>query len=444
MKTFTAIRNLLNPLSPSLEKEYWSHQLELISKPLRAVIWFGTAIVWLLVLTIKYMTPTVPPPWKLALVIQAWLVFSYISMKRLGPLRYIAVVLTPLIPSLATYFLTKYTLPLLPTADAMIQHYYLAILLLIIFYAFETLSLWLAVASGLCTSAIILHSRMTTPGLSTFALTPLIVNLSISNLVGIAMCIYGCHKARMQFKFARAAEREREISDSLVNRVFPDIIGQELRTKGSNLARSYQNTTIMLADIANFTKITTTMDPKHLVTILHELFHRFDRLAEQHGVEKIKTIGDAYMAAGGCPTSSKEHAQRIAHFALELLKIMGTFNKQFNTDFQVRVGINSGPVVGGVISGKRISFDIWGETVNLASRLQSVAEPGEIIISDATSKILRKDFVVSEFRMVDIKGLGPTPVARLVSANGKNPFSSGKSKLGSSMEANEIAFLSQH
>ena len=258
------------------------------------------------------------------------------------------------------------------------------------------------------------------------------------------MCIFGCYTSRQNFKFSRVAEKEREISDSLIKRVFPEIIGQELRSRGSNLARTYQNVTVLLADLANFTRITTTMEPKQLVTILHELFHRFDQLAEQHGVEKIKTIGDAYMAASGCPTQASNHTERMAYFALELQNTMQSFNKSFKTDFQIRIGIDSGPVVGGVISGKRISFDIWGETVNLASRLQTVAEPGEIILSDATSKALRGAFVVSEYRMVDLKGLGAMPVARLISSLGKNPFLSAQSRAKGKSEASEIAFLSQH
>jgi class 3 adenylate cyclase len=416
-----------------------------VAVPLKFGIIIGSLALWTVILGVNMTNRAAPINWVLGGCIQAWLIFCYISLNSVGRIRMIALYLTPALPALIAYFLTRYTILNLDSKELMVQAYPLVVLLVIVFYAFETVSVYLAVAAGLATSAVIITGRLSNPHLGTTPLNPLVAHLFIANLTGIAMCIHGTVTSRLQFKFYRASERDREVLDSLVQRVFPQTIGNELLLKGSsNLARSYQSVTVLIADIANFTRITTTMDPKQLVTILHELFHRFDRLADKHGVEKIKTIGDAYMAAAGCPVTSKDHAPRMAHFALQLMKALTSFNKHFNTDFQIRIGIHSGPVVGGVISGKRISFDIWGETVNLTSRLQNVAEPGEIVISDDVTKTLRDKFNISDYRVVDLKGLGPTALARLTSSTEKNPYMTAKSSAETNPEVSELPFLSQH
>lgn len=444
MKLITYIKYLAFPLSDSLEKEFWDRQLDLMVNPLRAAIILGSLLTWALIGSLWLRSETTRDVWILVALFQPWLAVCYWALKIRGRLRYFTIYMTPLIPAVLAHLFATYLVPNLPSRDAMLQAQYFPFIMIICFYAFETLSLTFAMISGLSVSIVVIVARAKNLAVIGGQLNPLILMAITTNIVGIVMCLFVRHSSRMQFKYIKAAEREREVSDSLIQRVFPEIIGRELRTKGSNLARSYQNVTILLADLANFTRITTTMEPRQLVTILHELFHRFDRLADIHGVEKIKTIGDAYMAAAGCPNPSSDHAQRVAYFALELQRSLRSFNKNFQTEFRMRIGINSGPVVGGVISGKRISFDIWGETVNLASRLQTTAEPDEIIISDTTAKILRPEFTVSDFRMADLKGLGPTPLARLVSTKDKNPFLRGKSKVNSSVGASELAFLSQH
>jgi class 3 adenylate cyclase len=439
------IRKSIRPLDRSMEIEYRLHQLRLISGPLKVAILVGSVALWTVFFAVNSTNQSRPLHLLLILAIQAYLIFCHISLRSVGRLRIIAVYLTPIIPTVIAYFVTRFTILSLETRDTMIQAYPLLTLLIIVFYAFETISISGALIAGLSTSAVVLTGRLSNPHLTPDGSFTLWFHILMANVAGLAICLNGCITTRLQYKFHRASQRDRDILDSLVQRVFPQAIGKELRLKGgSNLARSYQSVTVLIADIANFTRITTTMDPKQLVTILHELFHRFDRLADQHGVEKIKTIGDAYMATAGCPVTSKDHAPRMAHFALQLMKVLSSFNKNFNTDFQIRVGIHTGPVVGGVISGKRISFDIWGETVNLTSRLQHVAEPGDIIISDDTTKILRGRFTIADYRTVDLKGLGPTALARLVSSSERNPFLGAKSNAETNPDVSELPFLSQH
>ena len=439
------IKNTLRPLNDSLEKEYWDHQLLVISTGLKVAIYIASFLLWALAIVIWHITKDTEMRglFAITLGLQIWLLFNYQVLDTNGRLRHILAYLTAAGPCAAIYFMFKYALPNLPF-ESMLQAQFIPIIFVLLFYAFETLSISIAISSGLFTSLIILFLRLNDPIATKASSRPLVIALLITNTIGILMTIHSCYTSRMQFKLARALEKEKEVLNSLIQRVFPETIGQELRSKRSNLARSYRNVTLLIADIANFTKITTSMEPKQLVTLLHELFHRFDHLAGLHGVEKIKTIGDAYMAAAGCPDAVKDHAERIAQFSLELLKAIQVFNEDFGTEFQIRIGIHSGPVVGGVISGKRISFDIWGETVNLASRLENIAEPGEIIISEDAAKILRRGFTVSANRLVELKGIGPTPVSRLLASHEKNPYLSGRSAHGSSLDAGELPFLSQH
>lgn len=440
-KTFISI---LYPLNETLESEYVDRQLALLTAPLMGALAIASLSTWGLIFSIWLRSEVTPAIWTLGIIFQSWLVFCFYALKSSKKIRYMTAYLTPVIPAVFTFIFQYYIVPIYPTRELMIQAQSLPLIMMLCFYAFETISLKLALLSGMAISVAMIFVRPTSLKLMGMDGFYFIVHIAITNIAGILMCVFGSYTARMQFKSSKVAEKEREISDSLIKRVFPDIIGQELRSRGSNVARTYQNVTVLLADLANFTRITKTMDPKQLVTILHELFHKFDRLADQHGVEKIKTIGDAYMAVTGCPTLSASHAQRMGHFALELQSAMRSFNQTHKTEFKIRIGINSGSVVGGVISGKRISFDIWGETVNLASRLQTVAEPEEIIIGESTTKLLRGDFVISDFRVVDLKGIGPAPLARLISSQVKNPFLNNQPKPGSAVSAEELAFLSQH
>lgn len=446
MSLVEQIKKILRPLSPSMENEYWEHQLQVISAGLKVVIVLGSILIWALALTIWQLTKgsEIRGVLTVALGIQIWLLVSYPTLDTTGRLRYALAYLTAVAPCGFIYFLFRYMLPRLPL-EIVVQAQFIPIILVLLFYAFETLSVLIALSSGVSTSLIILYLRLNDPIVDKVSMIPVFATLLITNTIGIVLTIQSCYTSRVQFKLAKALEKEKEVLNSLIQRVFPHQIGEELRTRRSNLARTYTSVTIMFADLVNFTKITKSMEPRQLVTYLHELFHRFDHLAEKHGVEKIKTIGDAYMAAAGCPNVVKDHSQRIAHFSLELLYAMHNFNQKFGTAFQIRIGIHSGPVVGGVISGKRISFDIWGESVNLASRLEHVAEPGEIIVSDDAAQSLQDQFVLAENRVIDIKGVGLTSVHRLVGSADKNPYLMiPSSYVGAEGDAGELPFLSQH
>ena len=231
-----------------------------------------------------------------------------------------------------------------------------------------------------------------------------------THITGVLLCVDQCRNARQQFKLKKDLEAERQQTENLLKNVLPEPVVRELKTNVSTIAHCYSNVTVLFADLVGFTRKASSTEPQELVQLLNELFSRFDELAVQCGVEKIKTIGDAYMAATGCPEPDKEHAARMISFALQLEPLVKEFNRQFASDFSVKVGISSGSVMGGVIGKKRISFDLWGDVVNLASRIESVSSGGQVAVSESTAALVKDSIRLSGPMTVDLKGKGLTQI----------------------------------
>jgi class 3 adenylate cyclase len=172
------------------------------------------------------------------------------------------------------------------------------------------------------------------------------------------------------------------------------------------LADEFPAVTVLFADIVGFTSLSADIKPGELVTILNDIFTRFDGLADEYGVEKIKTIGDAYMAVSGVPTPVPDHAPRIAGMALAMVRTIEEYCKQSGHSLEIRVGVNTGPVVAGVIGQRRFVYDLWGDTVNLASRMESHGKPSAVQISDATAEALDGAFLVEDRGGIEVKGKG--------------------------------------
>ena len=173
-----------------------------------------------------------------------------------------------------------------------------------------------------------------------------------------------------------------------------------MKQRGETTARRFEGISVLFADAAGFTPISAEMDPTEVVGMLNEVFSHFDSLAERYGCEKIRTIGDAYMVASGVPVPRPDHATALASMALDMLE----YGKQGPLRF--RIGINSGPAVAGVIGLKKFQYDVWGDTVNTASRMESQGEPGKIQISEATYHLLKDDFVCTPRGPLQVKGKG--------------------------------------
>ena len=200
-------------------------------------------------------------------------------------------------------------------------------------------------------------------------------------------------------------EKERQTERLLLN-VLPQSIADQLRGGVKTVAEYYPEVSVLFADIVNFTELSSQKKPDALVQILDELFSSFDALVDKHGLEKIKTIGDAYMAVAGAPVPHPDHGSGIAELALGMKEAVQHYNEKHQTGYAIRVGVNSGPVVAGVIGTKKFSFDLWGETVNLASRMESTGIANEIQTTEQTYMLLQGRYTFEERGEVKIRGKG--------------------------------------
>jgi class 3 adenylate cyclase len=199
---------------------------------------------------------------------------------------------------------------------------------------------------------------------------------------------------------------EKQTSERLLLNVLPQPIAERLKTGESVIVDRFDAVSVLFADIVGFTSLSAKIAPEKLVTMLDELFSLFDRLAEKHGLEKIKTIGDAYMVVAGIPHPVADHAVAIAHMALDMLHGIADYGKRTGTELSIRIGIHTGSVVAGVIGRKKFIYDLWGDTVNTASRMESHGLPGRIHVTEATYQALQYIFDFEPREPIDVKGKG--------------------------------------
>lgn len=212
------------------------------------------------------------------------------------------------------------------------------------------------------------------------------------------------HELRAQHEMLAQA---RARSDALLRNILPGPIAERLMRAEQVIADGFEQVTVLFADIVGFTRLAAGHVPLDVVKLLDRIVSGYDRLIEQHGMEKIKTMGDAYMAAAGLPTPCADHAQRAADMALDMVQFVATVRAERGLPLDVRIGIHSGPVVAGVIGTKKFSYDVWGDTVNVASRMESSSEPGRIQISEATHGLLGDGYLVEARGPIAVKGKGP-------------------------------------
>jgi adenylate cyclase len=211
----------------------------------------------------------------------------------------------------------------------------------------------------------------------------------------------------IQRKQAEAALKlQQEQTEKLLLNILPKPIADRLQKEQKLIADHFDEVTVLFADLVGFTEFSTHKSPTQLVEILNGIFSEFDRLSELHGLEKIKTIGDAYMVVGGLPTARADHAEAIALLALEMQAALKRFNIKIGESFELRLGIHSGAVVAGIIGISKFSYDLWGDTVNVASRMESNGLPGKIQVTAATYERLKDQFVFEERGQIPVKGKG--------------------------------------
>jgi guanylate cyclase len=194
-------------------------------------------------------------------------------------------------------------------------------------------------------------------------------------------------------------------TDKLLLNILPKVIADRLKQSSEKIADLYESVTILFADIVGFTTLSAGMSPDDLVDILSRVFSRFDELVEKHGVEKIKTIGDAYMVVSGAPEPKMNHAVAIAELALDMEKALKEMSTE-STCLMMRIGINSGPVVAGVIGSSKFSYDMWGDTVNMASRMESYGVPERIQVTQQAYELLKDHYKFEKREPIEVKGKG--------------------------------------
>ena len=206
--------------------------------------------------------------------------------------------------------------------------------------------------------------------------------------------------------FADQRQAAQQRADNLLLNIMPGSIAEKLKAKAQTIADSFTSASILFADVVDFTPQAERVSPARVVEMLDRLFGHFDSLSERYEVEKIKTLGDCYMAAAGIPLPRSDHARTLALMALDMLDAVGPDGAVGSLGFELRIGINSGPVVAGVIGRKRLLYDLWGDAVNTAGRMQTEGTPGHIQVTRATYELLKDEFVCEPRGTVPIKGKG--------------------------------------
>ncbi|MFH7243966.1 MAG: adenylate/guanylate cyclase domain-containing protein [Spirulina sp.] len=209
----------------------------------------------------------------------------------------------------------------------------------------------------------------------------------------------------LQVSAERLQEEQQRAEDLLLN-ILPEPIADELMQTQASVPQHFDEVSILFADIVGFTSLSSRLSPIQLVNLLNQIFSSFDALAEQFGLEKIKTIGDAYMVAAGLPTPRPDHAEAMAEMALAMQQVTATFEAEVGVPLQIRIGINTGVVVAGVIGTKKFIYDLWGDAVNIASRMESLGEPGLIQVTASTYERLKDSYQLEPRGSIHVKGRG--------------------------------------
>ena len=236
----------------------------------------------------------------------------------------------------------------------------------------------------------------------------------------------------LEFRFiaqqsARAEDAfiaQRDLADKLLLNIMPQSVADELKLRGKYEPRHYDSVTVLFTDFVGFTKLAAGMSPQELLASLETCFGEFDAIVKRHGLEKLKTIGDSYMCAAGIPDPVNDHAERAARAALDFLAVVkeqkAQAEKKGRPYWDIRIGLHTGPLVAGIIGDHKFAYDIWGDTVNVASRMESAGEIGRINLSAATAKSIGSNFEVRSRGVQNAKSIGETEMFELVAATSRS------------------------
>ena len=201
-------------------------------------------------------------------------------------------------------------------------------------------------------------------------------------------------------------EREKSMSDRLLMNVLPYKIISDLKQYGETKPQLFEDVTVFFSDFVGFTSMSTTVEPDHLISELNDIFTRFDEIMMENGCERIKTIGDAFLSVSGMPDKNEKHAENMVKAALDIIDYLVERNEKRELKWLVRIGIHTGPVVGGIVGVHKYIYDVFGDTINTASRLESLSEPMKIHVSEITAGLIGNIFSLTGLPEIDVKGKG--------------------------------------
>ncbi|MEQ1517721.1 MAG: adenylate/guanylate cyclase domain-containing protein [Usitatibacteraceae bacterium] len=241
--------------------------------------------------------------------------------------------------------------------------------------------------------------------------------VSISAMVYVLLWYFSREKAKLREAVdaqTQAASLEKDLSDRLLLNILPEPIAIRLKRQETNIADGHADVTVMFADIVNFTHMSEEMSPNETVHLLNDIFSEFDMLAEKFGIEKIKTIGDAYMCAGGLRNANTQYVDAMADMSLQMQAFVSRYTAPNGEKMSLRVGLATGAVVAGVIGRRKFSYDLWGDTVNVAARMSSEAQPGLTQVDAVTFRRLHNRYMFDEMQQIHVKGKGQMQVYNLI------------------------------
>ena len=362
-----------------------------------ATVWVGTYLVLGLVLS-----AAIPLGYQLASLVSLG-VFS--RTKSYPPFRLAQVALMTALPFLLQWSLGGYV-----ASSAVSLWALVAVLASLFFYRARAAVPWFVVflvltaVSGLIDPAI---AATPAPVPDTVRVAFFVLNVGGVALVAFTLLLYS----------VRAQEEAFGRSEGLLANVLPASIVTRLKHERKRIAEAHDDVTVLFADVVDFTRFAERTDAERVVTVLDSVFSAFDDLARRHGLEKIKTVGDAYMLVGGLPEPRSDHADAVAAMALDMLPEIRRLSEVHGVRLDLRIGIHSGPVIAGVIGRDKYLYDVWGDTVNTASRMESHGVVGRVQVSEATFRRLDGRYACEERGIIDVKGKGPLRVYLLAPAD---------------------------
>jgi adenylate cyclase len=380
---------------------------EKIARRLRAlniVTWVGAAVI-ILFGVLRLFDRTTPVTWQLAVVnlSTAPILASIPLLHRFSSAA------APFVFALVGDTFIFFVSARLGTGTGAFFYYSSFTALGILFLGTERVLLTVALGTVAAASIIALH-MLVPPNTGIASPERLFYGNFVVNVLASSAVLYGIiFYAVKQFVHAEALlEREHERSESLLNNILPPHVADRLKQRANAIiADAYTEASVLFADMAGFTARASDTAPEDLVRFLNGVYRKLDNLVERRGLEKIKTTGDAYMVVSGVPEALRDHAGALADLALDIQETLEGLVDPKGRAVPVRIGIASGPVVAGVIGTRKFFYDVWGDTVNTASRMESTGEPGKIQVAPATRELLADRFELVERGVIEVRGKGP-------------------------------------